>query len=303
MSTSPGYWTRRPHLVPRLLAYAVVVPGAVVMAAPFLWMITTSLSDEPKLFQYPPQFFPDPIRWQNYAELFGGFETNPFKDANTFSRGEAMPLAYYMWNSVVVAVFSTLGTVLSCAMGAFALARLRFPGRNFWFALTLATLLIPGQILLIPRYFIFRNFGWLDTLLPLIVPHFFAGAFGIFLLHQFFRGIPEELVDAARIDGANPLDIFARLMLPLSGAALATLAIFQFLYSWNDLLGPLIFLNTDRSYTFPIALTRFKHHVSGQYMWTIVCAGAFLGTIPPIIVYVLGQRHFVQGIALSGIKR
>jgi len=273
------------------------------MAAPFAWMVLTSLSDEPKLFQYPPQFLPNPIRWQNYVELFFGFEVSPFQDSQTFSRGEAMPLAYYMLNSVIVSVFSTIGTVLSCAMGAFALARLRFPGRNFWFALILGTLLIPGQILLIPRYFLFRNLGWLDTLLPLIVPHFFAGAFGIFLLYQFFRGIPEELIDAARIDGATPLDIFVRLMLPLSGAALATLAIFQFLYSWNDLLGPLIFLNTDKSYTFPIALTRFKHHVSGQYMWTLVCAGAFLGTIPPIIVYVLGQRQFVQGIALSGIKR
>src|SRR4030095_15954157 len=196
MSTSTGAARRLrgPNTLPRIVAYAVVIPGALAMAAPFVWMVFTSLSEEPKLFQFPPQFIPNPIRWQNYVELFFGFEVSPFQDSQTFSRGEAMPLAYYMGNSVIVAVLSTIGTVLSCAMGAFALARLRFPGRNFWFALILGTLLIPGQILLIPRYFMFRNLGWLDTLLPLIVPHFFAGAFGIFLLHQFFRGIPEELV-------------------------------------------------------------------------------------------------------------
>lgn len=301
MSISSFPW-RRPVTPSVVVAYTVVILGAIVMAAPFAWMVVTSLAEEPKLFTYPPMFWPDPLILDNYIHLFTGFETDPTKDANTSSRGAAVPVAYYMMNSAIVAVTSTIGVVLSCAMGAFALARLKFPGRKVWFAIILATLLIPGQVLLIPRYFTFRHLGWLDTLLPLTVPYFFAGAFGIFMLHQFFRGIPEELVDAARMDGASPLDIFRRIIVPLSVPALVALGIFQFLFSWNDLLGPLIFLNTDRNYTFPLALTRFKHHVSGQYMWTVVSAGAFLGTLPPILIYILGQRQFVEGIALSGIK-
>jgi multiple sugar transport system permease protein len=285
MSTSSR---SRPWGVPAIgtiTAHVVVVAGAIVMAAPFVWMLLTSISEESRVFVYPPRFWPDPITFANYGQLF--------RDA---------PVARYLWNSTIVGVLSTAGLVLSCAMAAFAFARLEFPGRRLWFALILSTLFVPVQVLLIPRYYAFRVIGWLDTLLPLIVPYCFGGAFGIFLLHQFFRGIPQELVDAARIDGASPGQIFLRVMLPLSGPALASLAIFQFLFSWNDLLQPLIYLNTERSFTFPLALTRFKNHVGGQYMWTVILAGAVIGTIPPILVYIVGQRQFVQGIMLGGVK-
>jgi multiple sugar transport system permease protein len=158
-------------------------------------------------------------------------------------------------------------------------------------------------VLLIPHYFLFRQLGWIDTLLPLIVPSFFGGAFGIFLLIQFFRSIPEELVDAARVDGANPASIFIQIFVPLSMPAIAALGIFQFLYAWNQFLEPLIYLNSDIMYTYPLALTRFQNHYGGEYFWPVILAGAILGTIPSIIVYVIGQRQFVQGVILSGIKR
>ena len=271
---------------PLVLAYAVAVAGALVMVAPFAWMVLTSLTDETKIFVYPPSFWPDPFVLSNYARLF--------RDA---------PVARYGLNSTIIAVVTTIGVVTSCSMAAFSLARLRFPGRAVWFSVILATLFVPGQVLLIPRYFLFRALGWIDTLYPLLVPSFFGGAFGIFLLVQFFRAIPEELSDAARVDGANPGQIFLRIFVPLSTPALAALGIFQFLYGWNEFLEPLIYLNTDAMYTFPLALTRFQNHYGGEYFWPVVLAGAILGTIPSILVYTVGQRQFVQGVILSGIKR
>jgi ABC-type glycerol-3-phosphate transport system permease component len=188
-------------------------------------------------------------------------------------------------------------------MGAFSLARLRFPGRNVWFAIILATLFVPGQVLLIPQFFVFRKLGWIDTFLPLIVPSFFGGAFGIFLLHQFFKGIPEELVDAARVDGANPFQIFLRIFTPLSAPALVALAVLQFLYGWNQFLEPLIYLNSAVNYTYPLALTEFQSQYGAVYFWGVILGGALIGTIPSIAVYLFGQRYFVQGIILSGVKR
>lgn len=271
---------------PKIIAYVLVVAGSLVMAAPFAWMILTSFTPEAEIFQYPPHFWPNPWIITNYVKLF-----------------TQAPLARNGLNSTIIAVLTTVGVVGSCSMGAFSLARLRFPGRSIWFAIILATLFVPGQVLIIPRYFLFRELGWLNTLLPLIVPSFFGSAFGIFLLHQFFKGLPQEMIDAAQMDGANPLQIFLRIFVPLSTPALAALAIFQWLYSWNEFLEPLIYLNSDINYTYPLALTRFQNQYGGEYFWGVILGGAFLGTIPSIIVYVLGQRYFVQGIVLSGIKR
>jgi multiple sugar transport system permease protein len=272
--------------LPLIASYIVVVTGGLIMVAPFAWMLLTSLTEESKVFSYPPTFWPNPFVLSNYQRLF--------HDA---------PVARYGLNSTIIAVVTTIGVVTSCSMGAFSLARLRYPGRAIWFSIILATLFVPGQVLLIPRYFLFRQLGWIDTLLPLMVPSFFGGAFGIFLLVQFFRSIPEELVDAARIDGANPAQIFWSLFVPLSLPAIAALGIFQFLYAWNEFLEPLIYLNSDLMYTFPLALTRFQNHYGGEYFWPVILAGAIIGTIPSIIVYIIGQRQFVQGIVLSGIKR
>jgi len=269
-----------------IVAYVVVVTGGLVMVAPFAWMLLTSLTEESKVFSYPPTFWPNPFVLANYQRLF--------HDA---------PVARYGLNSTIIAVVTTIGVITSCSMGAFSLARLRYPGRAIWFSIILATLFVPGQVLLIPRYFLFRQLGWIDTLYPLMVPSFFGGAFGIFLLVQFFRSIPEELVDAARVDGANPAQIFLSLFVPLSMPAIAALGIFQFLYAWNEFLEPLIYLNSDVMYTFPLALTRFQNHYGGEYFWPVILAGAIIGTIPSIIVYIIGQRQFVQGIVLSGIKR
>jgi len=272
--------------VPTVIAYLVVVVGSFVMAAPYVWMLLTSFTEEARIFQYPPSFWPNPFVLSNYVDLF--------RDA---------PLIRNGLNSTFIAVTTTIGVVVSCSMGAFSLARLRFPGRAFWFAIILATLFVPGQVLLIPQYFVFRSLGWIDTFLPLIVPSFFGGAFGIFLLHQFFKGIPEELVDAARIDGANPFQIFVQIFVPLSAPAIVALAILQFLYGWNQFLEPLIYLNSSVNYTYPLALTQFQSQYGAEYFWGIIMGGALIGTIPSIAVYLVGQRYFVQGIILSGVKR
>jgi multiple sugar transport system permease protein len=272
--------------VPTIVAYLVVILGSFVMAAPYIWMLLTSFTEEARIFQYPPSFWPHPFVLSNYADLF--------RDA---------PLVRNGLNSTFIAVTTTIGLVSSCSLGAFSLARLRFPGRGIWFALILVTLFVPGQVLLIPQYFVFRSLGWIDTFLPLIVPYFFGGAFGIFLLHQFFKGIPEELVDAARIDGANPFQVFFQIFVPLSAPAIVALGILQFLYGWNQFLEPLVYLNSASNYTYPLALTQFQSQYGAEYFWGIIMGGALIGTIPSIAVYLIGQRYFVQGIILSGVKR
>lgn len=221
----------------RILTYVVLILVSLLMLFPFLWLVSSSLKSQLEIFNYPPNWIPDPPIWQNYV------------DAMTFR-----PFPTYLKNSLVIASLNVLAVVLTSSLCAYGFARIRFKGRDFWFGIVIATLLLPSIVTLVPQFIIFTRLGWVDTILPLTVPLFFGGgAFNIFLLRQFFRTIPEELADAARIDGCSEFGIYWRIMLPLSRPALITVAIFTFLNAWNDLIGPLVYLRTPTPTPSPLA--------------------------------------------------
>jgi multiple sugar transport system permease protein len=259
--------------------------GGFAMVLPFLWMISTSLKSLEEALRIPPTWIPEHPRWGNYARLFT----------------PSLNIGRMFLNSLQIAGLSTLGALLSCSMAAFALARLRFPGRNALFLAALATLMIPWQVTWIPVFVLFtRVFGWKDTLYPLWVPAFFGSGFGIFLLRQFFLGMPRDLEDAAVIDGSTPLGIYWRIALPLAKPALVTLGIFTFLWSWNDLLGPLIYVDSLDRMPLTAGLTFLQGQSIGD--WPLQMAGALVATLPIVIIFLLAQETFVKGITLTGLK-
>jgi ABC-type glycerol-3-phosphate transport system permease component len=265
------------------VAHVALLCGSVVMVAPMLWMIGTSLKQPGVIFTFPPQWIPNPVDWDNYGQLF-----------------MQLPMTTFLLNSFKVTTIATVGQVISCAMAAFAFARLRFPARNLLFFLLLATLMVPVHVTIVPVFVIMRWLGWYDTHWSLTVPWWLGGAFGTFLLRQFFLTIPVEMVEAAKIDGAGYFRIFLRIFLPLSGPALATLAVFTFMGSWNNLLAPLIYLSSEQNYTVTLGLT----FLQGQYytQWTLLMAGAIVSVIPTLVVFFAAQRYFVEGIVRAGIK-
>lgn len=283
-SVASGHWVRQSaHLFFRGLLYLILITVGLTMLLPLLWMISTSLKQPGEVFLLPPKWLPNPPQWNNYVKLF-----------------EVLPFGHFLFNSLKIASIATLGALLSCSMAAFAFARMNFPGRNFLFAFILATLMIPYHVTLIPLFAVYKNLGWLSTHLPLTVPYFFGTAFGIFLIRQFYLTIPQELVDAARIDGCTFIQIYYKIFLPLAKPALATLGIFTFLGSWNNLIGPLIFLNDIETMTLTLGLTLLTTQSNGR--WELIQAGAVISVVPMIIIFLVGQEHFIQGIARTGIK-
>ena len=275
-------------LIGGLLIYAGLCAIAVLTVFPFLWMLSASLMAENESAVYPPRFLPVDPTVQNYQALFG-----PVIKA-------VLPFDTYIFNSVYIALVVVAGRVLVCAMAGYAFARLEFPGREMAFGMLLASLMVPGVIRLIPLYHAYKELGWLDTHLPLIVPAIFANTFGTFLLRQFFMTLPVELEEAARIDGASTATIFWRIALPLSLPALAALAIFTFQASWNDFTTPVIYISDIKKTTLPVGLSVFNGQFGTQY--ELLMAGAMIGLVPVLLVYLFFQRYFVQGIALTGIK-
>jgi multiple sugar transport system permease protein len=266
------------------LSHALLLAGMVIMVIPFLWMLSTSFKAPGKTFVYPPQWIPDPFVWQNYPEMW-----------------TTLPFNWFFLNSVKIAALATLGQLISCSMGAFAFSVLRFRGRNTLFLVLLATLMVPRQVTLIPNFILFSKIGWVGTHLPLWVPSFWGGAFGVFLLRQFYLTIPLDLAESARIDGANLFQIFRHVYLPLSKPALATLSIFTFMWTWNDLLSPLIYVNELDKLTLTVGLSLFRNQYVGK--WTLMMAGAVVSILPILLVFFFAQKYFIQGIAMSGIKR
>jgi multiple sugar transport system permease protein len=266
------------------ISHLILLIGAVVMVIPFAWMLSTSFKAPGKTFVYPPQWIPDPFVWQNYIEMW-----------------TALPFADFFLNSAKISTLATVGQILSCSMGAFAFGVLRFRGRDLLFLALIATLMVPYQVTLIPTFILFSKLGWVNTHLPLWVPSFWGGAFGTFLIRQFYMTIPMDLAESARIDGANIFHIFRHIYVPLSGPAVATLAIFTFMWSWNDLLSPLIYVHELRKLTLTVGLSFFQNQYGGK--WTLMMAGAVVSILPILTVFFLAQRYFIQGIALSGIKR
>ena len=238
-----------------------------------------------KIYTFPPQFIPDPFRWQNYIEVF-----------------TAVPVLRYAQNTIIITVFATIGTVLCTILAGYAFARLRFKGRDLVFSLLLATLMLPYVVTMIPIYVMFSKVGWVNTLLPLIVPSFFGDAFFIFLLRQFFRTIPAELEDAARIDGASRLRILFQIMVPLARPAVIVVTIQSVLDNWNAFMQPLIFLTKRSVWTLALGLNSLQRFETGRD-WThyMMVLGVFM-VIPVVIMYFLAQREFIQGIVLTGMK-
>jgi multiple sugar transport system permease protein len=276
-----GVWRKR---IDRVVAQAVLVLLSVVFIIPFAWMLTASFKTDAQLFVFPVEWIPNPPTLEHY------------RYGLTF-----VPFAQYIVNTLVVAGFSVAGTVISCGMVAYSLARIDWPGRNVLFAILLGTLMIPFPVTMVPLFIMFSDLGWVNTFLPLIVPTFFGNAFFIFLLRQFFMTIPKELSDAARVDGANELRIFLGVILPLSRPALATVALFQFIASWSDFLGPLIYLGgASEKFTVSLGLSVFQGEYSTEYGALMAASTVML--LPVIFLFFLTQRTFIQGITLTGIK-
>ena len=266
-----------------LIAYALIIAGAVAMIGPFLWMASTALKLPAN--QYTRDLIPNPATLENFQTLW-----------------DKLPFTTLLINSFKIALLSTLGQLITCAMGAFVFAVVRFRFREMLFIALLATLMFPPQITLVPNFLIFKALGLIGTQTPLWLPAFWGGAFGTFLLRQYFLTIPHDLAEAARVDGASLWQIFWRIYLPLAKPALAALAIFTFLWTWNDLLRPLIFLPTDLNQTtLTVGLSLFQTQYGGK--WTILMAGALVSIAPMIIVFFLAQKQFIEGVALSGVKK
>ncbi len=266
-----------------VVTYAALILGSMIMVGPFLWMISTAFKLPAD--QFTRALIPNPFTTQNFTQLW-----------------TILPFSTLIWNSFKIAMLTTVGQLLTCAMGAFVFAVVRFRFREVLFIALLGTLMIPYQVTIIPNFIIFKALGLYGTQVPLWLPAFMGGAFGTFLLRQYFMTIPLDLAEAARVDGASLLRIFWSIYLPLAKPALAALAIFSFLGSWNNLLTPLIYLPSDlQQTTLPVGLSLLQQQYSGR--WTIMMAGSLVSIAPIIIVFFFAQRFFIEGIALSGVRK
>lgn len=255
----------------------------ILLIAPLVWLISTSLKEPGAIFVLPPRWIPNPIRWQNYPEAL-----------------TAQPFLRFFLNTLTITFFATLGTVLTASMAAYGFARLRFPLRGFWFGVVISTLMLPSIVTLIPTFILFRWLRWIDTFYPLIVPYWFGGgAFFIFLLRQFFLTIPLELDEAARIDGASNYRIYWQIILPLAKPALATVIIFSIINHWNEFVLPLIYLHSTDKWTMAIGLQGFSDLYSTQWHWLMAASTVMVA--PLILLFFSAQRYYLEGIHMSGL--
>ncbi|WP_026694891.1 carbohydrate ABC transporter permease [Peribacillus kribbensis] len=258
----------------------ILLAGSAALLTPLWWMISTSLKSPEEIAQFPPTFIPEKFHFSNYIKAWS---TGPF--------------TRWALNSVFLAVVTTIGSVLINSLVAYGFAKLKFKGRNIWFVIVLATMLLPGFVTMVPQYMLFSKLGWVNTYLPLIVPSFLGSAFFIFLLRQFMMTIPNEFIEAAVMDGASHLRIWWHIMLPLTKPALITVAIFSFNGSWNDLLGPLLYLNDESMYTIQLGLQTFKGSVQTQ--WNYLMAMSVMILLPTVLIFFIFQRFFIEGSNLS----
>lgn len=273
---------RRRHLTHGLV-YLILIVGSAFMLMPLYWMVLSSFKDNIHVFDYPPQWLPSPVMWSNYP------------DALT-----SLPFGTYLQNTMIIEVLTIVGTLLSSSMAAYSFARVRWPGRDIVFVILLSVLMLPYFATLVPSFIFWQRLHGSDTFAPLIVPSWFGNVFFIFLLRQFFRGIPRELEDAARIDGAGMLRTFATIILPLSKPALAVVTIFTFMYVWNDFLGPLIYLNSQSNFTLALGLQLFQSNDNNR--WDLMMAASTTVVLPMVLIFLIFQRYFIEGITLTGLK-
>ncbi len=263
--------------------HAMLLGIGLLFGLPFYWLLATSLKPDAQIFQMPPVWLPHPVQWSNYPR------------ALTY-----IPFLSYTFNTLTLCVLNVIGTVTSCSLVAYSLAKIRWRGRDLVFYSLVATMILPGQVTLIPTFAIFKWLGWIGSYRPLVVPAFFGSAFFIFLLRQFFLTLPNELSDAARIDGCSEFGAYWRIILPLSRPALVTVALFTFIGTWNDFLGPLLYLSDERSYTLSMGLQFFVSQHGAE--WGMLMAASTVMTLPILVIFFLAQGTFIQGVTLSGIK-
>ncbi len=267
-----------------IVTHTFAIFFAVLFLLPFIWMIKTSLMTPAEAEAMPPSWIPSTFMFENY------------KAATEF-----IPFWKYAWNTLQICFLNVVGTTLSCALVAWGFAHFKFPGSGALFGITLATMMIPFPVLMVPQYVIFKEFGWIGTFKPLWVPAFFASAYNVFLLRQFFMGVPKDLTDVARIDGCGELGIFFRIVLPLTRPALLVVALFTFLYHWNDFIGPLIYLTSETQFTLALGLEAFQSRL-GEVEITLLMAATTLMILPVIGLFFLTQKSFIEGISLTGLK-
>jgi multiple sugar transport system permease protein len=285
-STSPLHKLRSATGSRRIFLHTVLIGVAVVMLYPLLWMLSSSLKPDTEIFTHPG-LIPSALRPKNYSEGWSG-------SGNSFS--------LYITNSLIVTIGAVIGNIISCSLAAYAFARFEFRGKKIWFGLMLGTLMLPTQAVLIPQYAIFYNLTWINTYLPLIVPKFLAtDAFFIFLMVQFIRSIPRELDQAAMMDGANPLQIYWKIILPLMKPALVTTTIFTFIWTYDDFLHQLVYLQQNDKFTVPLGLTLFLDQTSGS-SYGAMFAMSTLALLPTLICFLVFQKRLVEGLATSGLK-
>lgn len=287
-SAASGRSVTFPYGLLTAFVYTVAIILALLFGTPFLWALLTSLKTPDEVFIFPPQWLPAVPQWYNYVEIF-----------------QQAPLALFFLNSCVMTFMTMVGQLLSSSLVAYGFARFRFAGRDLLFIVLLSTLMLPSQVTIIPNFLLFKYLGWLDSLKPMIVPAYFGGgAFAIFLFRQFFLTLPRELDAAAKIDGANSLQIFFLVLAPLAKPAFITMAIFSFLGSWNDFFNPLIFVNTVEKFPLALGLTYFQRVAisAGPSTEHLLMAAAMTMTFPCLLIFVILQRYWVQGIVMTGIK-
>jgi len=275
-----GMFTLRLNFLPRI---TFLIVFSIIMSVPFWWMLSTSLKAEYQVLLFPPRWFPIPIKWQNYPDVF-----------------IKAPFVVWFGNTLFITVVSLVGTLFSASLVAYGFARIQFWGRNVLFILVLSTMMLPDVVTLIPTFILFSRLDWIDTFLPLIVPVFFGGsAFFIFLIRQYFTTIPFDLEEAAFIDGASTFTVFWRIILPLAKPVLGTVGLFSFLGNWNDFMRPMIYLNSPEKKTLAVGLRYFQSQWGTE--WALMMAAATIMIVPVLIVFFFTQRFFVKGIALSGL--
>lgn len=275
-------YRRVSRIMTRTVIYLILVGGALTMVVPFIWMISTALKTNLEVFTFPPTFIPEVPQWNNFTDIF-----------------EIVPYGRWFFNSIFITLVQTALYLFVASLAAFVFARLHFPGRDTIFMLYLVTLMIPGEVTLVPKFILMKELHLIDTYPAVILPGVF-NAYGVFLLRQFFLTLPESLEEAAILDGASYFRIYRSIILPLSGPGLATLAIFAFMGAWNDFLWPLIVINTDIMKPLSVGLASF--HGLYETNWPYLMAASTLALVPIVLVFVFAQKYFVEGIALTGVK-
>lgn len=281
----------RRKLTSTVLTQIALVVLSVAFVLPLLWMFATSLKPITETLTSPPKWVPSKVLWSNYP------------DAITYNSEQLgyIPFLVYARNTIIVTILTVVGAVVSNSLVAYSFSRLKWPGRDAFFAVTIATMMIPFPVLMVPTFALFRWLGWVGTFKPLWVPAFFASAFSIFLLRQFFKTIPMELSEAAKLDGCSELRIFTDIIVPLAKPALTVVAVFTFMGSWNDFLGPLIYLVDQNTFTLSLGLSAYQTQHGGT-PWNLLMAATLLVILPVILVFFFAQKVFIQGIATSGLK-